>query len=390
MPQRDLRPCPLRTSQIRRYVQTTEGHHFSGPVTSIVTAPTWTLRSDCSRTWWCRSACLRRTATTQGTRRTAERAGADACRRSRSGDLDAGGRRKAHSGTDPLPEVGHEASHTFADRGSTCQSMRVAPSGPKGIDGGSGAATWRRHSPSEVAVSGRFWSGSTVLSVLKEHSPGLPQRRRTGTAHCTLFTPSTGRPPANPLDSIAIGSMSGDLHAPAEWILRDAENHARRAAPGIGVTAELFAAVTASTLLSQAQDAGLVVVGSRGVGGFRGLLVGSVSATLAAHAPCPVIVVRPHRQGTAFPASPRGQIVVGVDGSEISTAAVRFALQEAARRHVGVVAVHTTMARRPPTARPQPSPIRSNSSYSTNRWTTCVYAESLFRPSSCTATQHRH
>ncbi|WP_327640785.1 universal stress protein [Kribbella sp. NBC_00482] len=151
----------------------------------------------------------------------------------------------------------------------------------------------------------------------------------------------------NPLDSIAIGSMSGDLHAPAEWILRDAENHARRAAPGIGVTAELFAAVTASTLLSQAQDAGLVVVGSRGVGGFRGLLVGSVSATLAAHAPCPVIVVRPHRQGTAFPASPRGQIVVGVDGSEISTAAVRFALQEAARRHVGVVAVHTTMARRP-------------------------------------------
>lgn len=147
----------------------------------------------------------------------------------------------------------------------------------------------------------------------------------------------------NRLDLSLIGSMSSDLHAAAKSILGDAENYARRAAPGIEVTAELFVAGIASTLLSQAQHAELVVVGSRGVGGFRGLLVGSVSATLAAHAPCPVIVVRPHREGTAFVASPRGQIVVGVDGSEVSTAAVRFALQEAARRHVGVIAVHAAM-----------------------------------------------
>lgn len=166
--------------------------------------------------------------------------------------------------------------------------------------------------------------------------------------HCPLHIvhaiswPPTG----NPLDMTVTGSMSSDLLAAAEWVLGDAENQARRAAPGVGVTAELFVAGTASTLLSQAHDAELVVVGSRGVGGFRGLLVGSVSATLAAHAPCPVIVVRPHREGTAFRASPRGQIVVGVDGSEVSTAAVRFALQEAARRHAGVIAVHAAMARR--------------------------------------------
>ena len=165
--------------------------------------------------------------------------------------------------------------------------------------------------------------------------------------HCPLHIvhaidwPTTG----NPIDMTVNGSMSRDLHAAAEWILGAAENHARRAAPGIGVTTELFVAGIASTVLSQAQDAVLVVVGSRGVGGFRGLLLGSVSATSAARAPCPVIVVRPHRDGTAFPTSPRGQIVVGVDGSEISTAAVRFAFQEAARRHVGVIAVHAAMAR---------------------------------------------
>jgi nucleotide-binding universal stress UspA family protein len=144
----------------------------------------------------------------------------------------------------------------------------------------------------------------------------------------------------------AVGGTMNDVRAAAQWVLGDAENRARRAAPGIGVTAELFIAGTAPTLLSQAQDAELVVLGSRGIGGFRGLLVGSVSATLAAHAPCPVIVVRPHREGTAFRASPGGRIVVGVDGSEVSTAAIRFAFQEAARRHVGVIAVHAAMARR--------------------------------------------
>jgi nucleotide-binding universal stress UspA family protein len=48
----------------------------------------------------------------------------------------------------------------------------------------------------------------------------------------------------------------------------------------------------ASALLEAAEHADLVVVGSRGVGGFRGLLVGSVSLQVARHSPCPVVVVR--------------------------------------------------------------------------------------------------
>jgi len=141
-------------------------------------------------------------------------------------------------------------------------------------------------------------------------------------------------------------SMNDGLRATAGWILGEAANQARRAVPDIKVTAELFAAAAAPMLLSQAQDAQLVVVGSRGLGGFRGLLVGSVSSTVAAHAPCPVIVVHPHREGTAFPVSPAGRVVVGVDGSEVSAAAIRFAFQEAARRRVGVTAVHAAMPTR--------------------------------------------
>ena len=51
--------------------------------------------------------------------------------------------------------------------------------------------------------------------------------------------------------------------------------------------------VPARVLLEAAQDADLLVVGSRGLGGFRGLLLGSVSQQCAHHAPCPLVIV-PH------------------------------------------------------------------------------------------------
>jgi nucleotide-binding universal stress UspA family protein len=48
-------------------------------------------------------------------------------------------------------------------------------------------------------------------------------------------------------------------------------------------------------LLEEAADADLLVVGSRGLGGFRGLLLGSVGQQCAHHAPCPLVIV-PHRR----------------------------------------------------------------------------------------------
>jgi nucleotide-binding universal stress UspA family protein len=77
------------------------------------------------------------------------------------------------------------------------------------------------------------------------------------------------------------------------------------------------------------------VVGARGLGGFKGLLLGSVSERVLETAPCPVAVVR---EPDLAPAD--GDILVGIDGSEPSTAALRWAAAEARARDARLRVVH--------------------------------------------------
>ncbi len=90
-----------------------------------------------------------------------------------------------------------------------------------------------------------------------------------------------------------------------------------------------------SALLEASVGADLVVVGARGRGGFTGLLLGSVSEQVLEHATCPVAVVRDE----ALPPT-EGPVVVGTDGSEWSTTALRWAAEEARVRGATLHVVH--------------------------------------------------
>ena len=62
--------------------------------------------------------------------------------------------------------------------------------------------------------------------------------------------------------------------------------------PSLSITAEVAETGAAEALVERSKDARLVVTGSRGHGGFTGLLLGSVSLKVATHAHCPVVIVR--------------------------------------------------------------------------------------------------
>ena len=95
----------------------------------------------------------------------------------------------------------------------------------------------------------------------------------------------------------------------------------------------------APALLDAARDADLLVLGSRGLGQLREFLLGSISQTCLHHAPCPVAIVRTTDEGPAA-THDRGRIVVGIDGSELSSSALRWAIEEARPHGATVEAVH--------------------------------------------------
>jgi nucleotide-binding universal stress UspA family protein len=66
--------------------------------------------------------------------------------------------------------------------------------------------------------------------------------------------------------------------------------------PGVRVELRAVQANPAKCLVEMSRDAFILVVGSRGLGGFAGMILGSVSEQTVRHAACPVLVVR-HGQG---------------------------------------------------------------------------------------------
>lgn len=120
--------------------------------------------------------------------------------------------------------------------------------------------------------------------------------------------------------------------AAAEEHLQAATDVAASSLPRDRIDSLGVTGLPAGVLYDESARSSLLVLGSRGRGGFRGLLLGSTTVTLAAAAHCPVVVVR------AQPA-PNGPVVVGVDGSPDSESALGFAFEAAARQCAPLLAV---------------------------------------------------
>ena len=67
--------------------------------------------------------------------------------------------------------------------------------------------------------------------------------------------------------------------------------------PAVPVTGRLVEGNPVAALVEASREADLLIVGSRGLGGFSGMLLGSVSAQLAHHARCPVLIIRSGAEG---------------------------------------------------------------------------------------------
>lgn len=105
----------------------------------------------------------------------------------------------------------------------------------------------------------------------------------------------------------------------------------RQVHPDIAIQETITRGHPAQELLRQSAQAQLLVVGSRGRSAFKAALLGSVSARVAMHAQCPVVVARAYTTD--------GPVVVGLDDSQNSRAALQFALDAGTARGVDVVAV---------------------------------------------------
>ncbi|OLZ69002.1 universal stress protein [Streptomyces sp. IMTB 2501] len=147
--------------------------------------------------------------------------------------------------------------------------------------------------------------------------------------HASLWETYEGAQP-----SFSTDRPAGEVMA--EHIVASCLERAQRRNPEVKVSGRAVPEDAVSALLRAGPDAFALVTGSRGRGEVAGMLLGSVSLSVAARAVCPVIVIRgaePNCQGSF------GQVVVGVGDPTGGAGAVRFAVREAEVRGCALTAV---------------------------------------------------
>ena len=143
----------------------------------------------------------------------------------------------------------------------------------------------------------------------------------------------------------------------ARRALRQAEERVRAECPRVRLTDEQIEGPATAALLKAAAQADLMVLGSRGLSGFTGFLVGSVALGVVARATRPVVLVRadeeaadehlPTDDGEASADTGYGDVVLAIDLDEACDEVIEFAFEAARLRHARLRAVHAWHAAGP-------------------------------------------
>jgi nucleotide-binding universal stress UspA family protein len=126
------------------------------------------------------------------------------------------------------------------------------------------------------------------------------------------------------------------LRGRGEALLADVVGTVRGADPALEISTLVSRGDAVTALRRESGHARLTVVGAHGASRVSGVIFGSVALALASANPAPVAVI-----GQGQLVNVAGPVVVGVDGSPDSDAALAFAFDEAAWRHANLIAVHS-------------------------------------------------
>ncbi|KAF4405313.1 MULTISPECIES: universal stress protein [Streptomyces] len=136
----------------------------------------------------------------------------------------------------------------------------------------------------------------------------------------------------------------------AERILREATAELRDRYPELDITAQQLSGRPAEILSNVADDADMLVLGSRGLGALTGFLLSSVALATVAHTDRPIVLVRageqageerrPVSSGDMPASAPYRDVVLGLDLSGPCDALIEFAFDAAARRAARLRVVH--------------------------------------------------
>jgi nucleotide-binding universal stress UspA family protein len=154
-------------------------------------------------------------------------------------------------------------------------------------------------------------------------------------------------------DTSGYDNVTDVLLKERDHALAAAAERAARTAPGLLIDTDSLDGEPAQAVTDSGSGALMLVLGSRGVGAFTALVLGSISRYAAAHASGPVAVIRD------VAPTPYGLVGVGVSDLDGCTDALTFAFEEASLRQAGLLAVHAWYTPQAEFTRAGPVPTES-------------------------------